>query len=102
MFGISCALSYRWFALGVSFDVLFGGGFALSYPIAGSRLVLVLDAVFGGGFVLSLYRWFALGVGFGRCVWWRLRLILSFFALGVSFGRCVRGAVLSYPIVGSH
>ena len=35
------------------------------YPIVGSRQVLVLDVMFGGGFGLS-YRWFALGFGFGR------------------------------------
>ena len=64
------------------------------YRIFGLCLMSVLDVVFGGGFVLS-FRWFALGVGFGSSAFARLiesekALGYFWFVSGVGFGRSVR------------
>ena len=60
-----------------------------------------MDVMFGGGFVLS-YRWFALGVGLGRYVWRWFRLILSLVGVRCWFRTLCLAAVSSYPIAGSR
>ena len=41
-------------------------------------------------------RRFGIGAGFGRCVWWRLRLSLSSPSIRRCFGSCLLGSVSPY------